>query len=61
MKRIIRSKKIMFMSILIMLSLTLGLTYSAFVINTNQFKASEMLITELIYEIHTSTFNLSVP
>ncbi len=51
MKRIIRSKKIMFFSILVLLSMTLSLTYSAFIINTEKYNASEMLVSELIYGI----------
>ncbi len=51
-KRMIRklkSKKIIIVSIMIMLTSVLILSYASFVITTKNYKASELLVSELSY------------
>ena len=47
----LKSKKVIIVSIMILLTSVLSLSYASFVVTTNDYKASELLVSELSYSL----------
>ena len=47
----LKSKKVIIVSIMIMLTCILTLSYASFVVTTDDYKASELLVSELSYSL----------